>query len=99
MAEKVVMEVEPAGGIWRVTVAGAWIGNFKLPFYAGARELLARGYAPECRLEMRHGNGVVGMRGTIGEAARWTIAETAANGPRAVKWQPWPGMGEPPGEG
>ena len=60
--------------------------------HAAARELLARGFAPETLLEFRHrGVGYVATRGQVGELARWTVTESDKSGLRRVLWQPFPG--------
>ena len=69
------------------------------PFYDGARALAAAGYAPETQLDARHqGSDIVAMRSSLGEAARWTVAERDRNGLRRELWRPSP-MGDSSTEG
>lgn len=69
---------------------GELLGIWRSPFFAAARELLALGYPATARLEMRHASGTVGLRGTVGEAARWSADEGQA---RFRPYVPYPGNG------
>ena len=72
---------------WRVTLAGDHIGDFREPFYDGARALLARGHDPAAMLQMRHANGVIGLSGNLGETAKWTVADSDSRF-QIVRWRP-----------
>jgi hypothetical protein len=53
------------------------VASSRRPFLDGARVLLQQGHHPDQRLVMRHrGSSIDAMRGTIGEAAKWTVMET-----------------------
>lgn len=78
-------------GRYKATVGGEELCRSRQPFYDAARALLAEGYAPETVLEARHqGSDIVAMRGTVGEAAKWTVQERDRGGLRRVPWKPHP---------
>jgi hypothetical protein len=73
----------------------AWWGlalvcTSRQPFYASARVLLDTGSDPAEVLEASHaGQEMVAMRSTVGEAAKWTVTESADGQMRRKIWQPF----------
>jgi hypothetical protein len=60
------------------------------PLLDGARALLKRGAHPGAVVTTRHaGSPHIAMRSTVGEAARWTVQESATVGPSFRKWKPF----------
>lgn len=48
----------------------------RLPFFAGCRELIKRGFDPDTPVAFRHaGSATISMRSTIGRAASKTVSE------------------------
>ena len=59
----------------------------RTPFFDSARRLLDEGVDPGTILIMRHkGSTVDALRATVGAAAKLTVAERDASGPRIEKW-------------
>lgn len=57
-------------------------------FYGSARKLLKLGLAhPTDMLEMKRRGGTVDMRGTVGEAAKWSVREDAKRGPEIIRYR------------
>lgn len=66
------------------------LGTFRLPFFESARLLLSEGASPDAPLTMRHEESpIVGMRGTVGDAASRTVVENEGDGPRFGRYQPY----------
>ena len=60
------------------------------PLFDGARRLLAEGVAPDTALTTRRrGSPIIAMRSTVGEAAKWTVAERNRGGLHKERWQPY----------
>lgn len=78
-------------GVYRAEIDGPGVVcTSRQPFYDAARTLLRLGYDPSEPIEARHiGSTLVAMRGTLGEAAKWTISETDAAGLAKRRWQPF----------
>jgi hypothetical protein len=54
------------------------------------RELIACGVDPDRALEIFRGTTLAVRIKSIGEGAKLTVRETATDGPRFVRWKPFP---------
>jgi hypothetical protein len=60
------------------------------PFYDGARALLAAGVAPDTHLTASHaGASTVALQSTVGEAAKWSVAERDSGGLKRIPYVPY----------
>src|SRR5262249_10841778 len=68
------------------------VKSTSIPFLAGCRALLARGFDPNAVAVMRHeGSTTDSLRGRIGKAAELTVSEATADGkPRSAPYPPFP---------
>jgi len=86
------VDVEPsasAPGKWNVRCGPHEIRGTRTPLLTMARKLLDNGESPDVELRMIHrGSQSVAMRVRIGDAAKLTVEESRATGPRFAKWQP-----------
>ncbi len=71
---------------WRAMFGDVHLGDFRQPFFQGARELLAKGHDPAELLQMRHANGVIGLTAKLGEAAKWSAGDRKTTFER---WMPF----------
>ncbi|MCZ6604846.1 MAG: hypothetical protein O7A03_06840 [Alphaproteobacteria bacterium] len=71
---------------------GEFICTSREPLFAGARELLARGYDPSTLMTTRHeGKAFDSFKpAPIGKLAKLMIEESDAGGLRMRKWKPHP---------
>ena len=59
------------------------LGGWRTPLFGTARHLLARGAHPEDEITLRHSTShTITMRCTVGMAARLTVEDGFADGPR-----------------
>jgi hypothetical protein len=74
MPETITIDIEPKATMWVVHHGEVYLGTFRSPYVKAARELLARGHAPDAVLVMRHrGTGTVGLTGPLRAAAAWDL--------------------------
>jgi hypothetical protein len=82
----------PRGMVVLAVEDGETLCRSRQPFLDTARELLARGQAPETVLEATHlGSRTVAMRSTVGEAARWAITGGDGRGYQRRGFTPYDG--------
>jgi hypothetical protein len=67
------------------------VRSTSIPFLAGCRALLARGFDPDAVAVMRHeGSSTDSLRGRIGKAAELTVSEATRDGkPRFATYHPF----------
>jgi hypothetical protein len=67
------------------------VKSTSIPFLAGCRALLARGFDPNATAVMRHeGSTTDSLRGRIGKAAELTVSEATRDGkPRFATYHPF----------
>jgi hypothetical protein len=72
------------------------VKSTSIPFLAGCRALLARGFDPDAVAVMRHeGSNTDSLRGRIGKAAELAVLEMErGNAPRFIKYRPYEGAVE-----
>lgn len=91
-----IVEVEPTAGRpgrYNATCGAVFIGSTRTPLLSMARRLLDLGLDPNTELRMQHrGNEIVAMQVRIGDAAKLTVSENEAHGPRFAKYKPFPGI-------
>lgn len=69
---------------------GRVVATSRQPFYDAARALQREGHCADTPLTARHrGSGIVAMRSTVGEAAKWSVTERDRGGLRCVPWMPY----------
>jgi hypothetical protein len=84
--------VASKGQLYAAVLDGRKLCSSRQPFYEAARVLLGEGVDPETVLEATHqGSSIVAMRSTVGEAARWTVSESADGRTRKVLWEAFSG--------
>lgn len=91
-----IVTVSPAPnrpGYFRALVEGRYLCTSRQPFLDSARVLLSEGFDPQTLLSMRHegGKSLDGLTCTLQEASKWRVEEGQTDGPRFVKWKPFPG--------
>lgn len=71
--------------------SGDLIARGNSPVFDLCRLLVAAGHDPKAPMECYRGETVALRVRSIGEGARLTVRETATDGPRVVRWKPFPG--------
>jgi hypothetical protein len=85
---ELIIRPNPRGyGPYRVFLGQTLLCTTRQPLYDGARELLRRGYEADTVLNMRHEGSAHPsfVPTTVGHAAKLTVVENEAEGPKLVK--------------
>jgi hypothetical protein len=84
---EIIVHVTDKHGVYRAYLGSTLLCTTRQPFFDGARALLRLGYNPDEALNMRHqGSARPSFKPTtIGKAAKLTIVENEAEGPKLVK--------------
>jgi hypothetical protein len=86
-APAIVITLDPGErpGSYRASLDGKTLCISRQPFFTAARELIARGFAPDAQLAMCwRGSSADALRGRLGLAAGLTVSESERGGPRIV---------------
>jgi hypothetical protein len=76
---------------YRVTLGGRGLGVWRDPEHSAARFLIDNGLAERDDMLRTFRGDVLCMTGSVGWFADRRTLETDEEGPRAVKWRPFPG--------
>lgn len=89
----IMIKIAPAGREkYHTTIleTGEYLGNFKTPLLAAARELVCRGEDPEQIAAITWDGVTPSLSGRLGVLAALTVIENEKQGPAFGKYKPFP---------